>query len=277
MLDKLERTFVHLRDHVGTGPHGLVRMLTGDWNDQIYLGVPDDLYRDTAESQMNSAMAMAVIPPLADQLEAYAGTMPAGRPLAHEMRAYADRITQAMLRDMEGRTFARRAWLAPGKSLGDDDMYLEAQAFLFQAAAFPVERKRVLLREMQRRLLDGEKLGPRQQERPPANPRMAPGTSENGGFWYAPTGMAIAGIAGFDRPAALALLDRMTFRHFARRYPDYWVGQWTAPDTFNASTSGDIAGLPRPMDDGLWCRMANWCAHPHAWPIYCYFRIRDAV
>ena len=281
-LQKLDRAFVYLRDHVSTGPHGLVRMLTGDWNDQIYAGIPDAQYRDTAESQMNSAMVMAVMPALIDQLEGYARTRrdeqaaAIGR-LTDGMRVYAERVSQAMMRDMEGRTYARRAWLEPGRALGADDMYLEPQSFLLQAAAFPLERKRTLLREMQRRLIDGEALGPRQREKPPVDSRMIPGTSENGGFWYSLGGQAIAGVATFDREAALALLDRMTFRNFSHRHPGYWVGRWTAPDTLNAELCGDIGGLPRPMDEGLWCKMANYCAHPHAWPIYCYFRIWEVA
>ena len=106
---------------------------------------------------------------------------------------------------------------------------------------------------------------------------MAPGTSENGGFWYSLGGQAIAGVATFDREAALAMLKRMTFRNFARHHPDYWVGRWTAPDTLNAESCGDLAGLPRPMNDGVFLKMANYCAHPHAWPIYAYFRIQDAT
>ncbi len=280
-LEKLEIAFRYLRDHVSTGAHGLVRLLTGDWNDQIYAGLPDGLYRDTAESQMNSAMVMAVMPPLIEQLRRYARTRRSEQAarilrLADEMARYADGVTQAMLRDMEGRSYARRAWLAPGKSLGEDEMFLEPQSFLLQAPGFPLAGKRALLRDMQRRLIDGEVLGPRQRERPRADERMEPGTSENGGFWYSLAGQAIAGVATFDRKAALALLDRMTFRNFARHYPGYWVGQWTAPDTLNAAMVGDIAGLPRPMDGGDFLKMANYCAHPHAWPIYCYFRIRDA-
>ena len=280
VLQKLERAFKYLRDHVSTGPHGLVRLGTGDWNDQIYMGLPEGQYHDTAESQMNSAMVMALLPPLIAMLNAYAETRPVDQAmtighLTHDMQVYADAVIQAMMRDMEGRTFARRAWLAPGKAMGDDSMYIEPQSFLLQAAAFPVERKRVLLREMQRRLIDGEVLGPRMRETYSSDARMAPGTSENGGFWYSLAGQTIAGVATFDRKAALALLDRMAFRNFGRHYPDYWVGQWTAPDTLNAVTSGDAAGLPRPMDNDLWCKMAVYCAHAHAWPLYCYFRIRD--
>ncbi|WP_174292263.1 GH36-type glycosyl hydrolase domain-containing protein [Sphingomonas bacterium] len=281
-LEKLERAFVHLRDHVSTGSHGLVRMLTGDWNDQIYAGVPEGQYRDTAESQMNSAMVMAIMPAMIEQLDAYAQTQQGERAivighLTSSMRTYADRISQAMMRDVEGRTFARRAWLAPGKALGENNMYLEPQSFLLQAPDFPIARKRRLFRELQRRLMDGEILGPRQREKAVFTSGMIAGTSENGGFWYSLAGQAIAGVATFDRRAALAMLDRLMFRNFGRHHPGYWVGLWTAPDTLNAERAGDIGGLPRPMNDGVFYKMAVYCAHAHAWPVYCYFRIRNAT
>ena len=155
-------------------------------------------------------------------------------------------------------------------------MYLEPQSFLLLAPGFPLARKRTLLREVQHRLMHGEALGPRQRERPVPAGGMLPGTSENGAFWYALAGQAIAGVATFDRRAALAMLDQMTFRSFARRHPGYWVGRWTAPDTLNAEITGDKAGLPRPMNGGVFFRMAAYCAHAHAWPIYCYFRIQSA-
>ncbi len=281
VLQKLESAFTYLRDRVSTGPHGLVRLLTGDWNDQISADAPAGRHRDTAESQMNSAMAMAVIPPLVGQLEAYARTRPGGQAgvvarLAAAMGAYAEQISAAMMKDMAGRTYARRAWLAPGVALGEAEMYLEPQPFLLQAPAFPLQRKRTLLREMRRRLMDGEVLGPRQRETPRLDdPRMPAGTGENGGFWYSLAGQAVAGVATFDRGAAMELLRRMTFRNFGRHHPGYWVGRWTAPDTLNAKPAGTMAGLPRPMDDGVYLRMADYCAHAHAWPIYCWFRIRD--
>jgi hypothetical protein len=88
-------------------------------------------------------------------------------------------------------------------------------------------------------------------------------------------GETIIGVATFDRPAALALLRRLTFRNFSSRFPDYWVGHWTAPDTINAVYCGDLAGLPRPDNDGLWSIFAAYCAHAHAWPIHGYYRIND--
>lgn len=85
----------------------------------------------------------------------------------------------------------------------------------------------------------------------------------------------IVGVATFDPDQALDLLARMTFEQFARHYPDYWTGLWSAADTINAHRSGPIAGLPRPDNQGLWTTFASYCTHAHAWPIYCWGRIQD--
>ena len=35
-LDKLDRAFIYLRDEVGTGPHGLIRLMNSYWSDMLY-------------------------------------------------------------------------------------------------------------------------------------------------------------------------------------------------------------------------------------------------
>jgi len=279
-LDKLERAFAYLRDEVSTGPHGLVRLMNSDWSDMVFVDLSVHRYFGTAESQMNTAMAMAVMPTLVEQLDAYGAAADASTAervarLTTSMNLYLARITAAMLRDMEGRTFARRVWLDRDTALGDATMDLEPQAFLLQAPDFPVERKRALWEAMSEQLLAGEVLGPRQREKPVVGGLMDPGVSENGGFWYALAGQTVVGVATFDTDAALGLVDRLTLRSFGAHYPDYWVGQWTGPDTINAEYCGDLAGLPRPDNDGLWSKFAAYCAHVHAWPVYGWFRTRD--
>ena len=279
-LEKLERAFVYLRDEVATGSHGLVRLMNSDWSDMVYVDTSVLRYLHTAESQMNSGMVMAVMPNLIEQLTNYGeqrGGDTAARVvrLTTGMQLYLDRISKSMMRDMDGRTFAKRVYLDANTAMGDEAMHLEPQSFLLQAPAFPTERKQILWREMQNRLLDGEVLGPRQREKPVVGGGMEPGVSENGGFWYALAGQAVIGVATIDRAAALVLLERMTFRNFSAHYRDYWVGHWTAPDTINSVFCGDLAGLPRPDNNGLWSIFAGYCAHAHAWPIYCYNRIRE--
>jgi cellobiose phosphorylase len=143
-------------------------------------------------------------------------------------------------------------------------MWLEPQGFMLLMSDVPRDRKQELFDELKRRLLAGEALGARQIEKPVAKPGTPGGSRENGGFWYALNGPLILGVATFDRDAAMALLRQMSFANFARRFPQYWTGQWSASDSLDSSllpTEG-LSGNP------------VYCAHAHAWPLYCYLRLQ---
>src|SRR5205823_3241846 len=57
----------HLLDTVGTGPHGLLRVGTGDWSDGIVVEAQDRALAIAAgESVPNSQMAIAVLPRAAE-------------------------------------------------------------------------------------------------------------------------------------------------------------------------------------------------------------------
>ena len=119
--------------------------------------------------------------------------------------------------------------------------------------------------ELQNRLLANEALGPRQIEKPTPRSGTPQGSRENGGFWYALNGPVVLGVATFDPAAARDLLRRMTFSNFAAHFPDYWTGRWSASDSLDSSllpTTGLSTGIP-------------WCAHAHAWPLYCYLRLNE--
>ena len=83
----------------------------------------------------------------------------------------------------------------------------------------------------------------------------------------------LLGVSTFDREEAKSLLHKFTFDNFAKTYPRYWVGHWTAPDEVNSSLyrSGLYAfWLPVP-DYSL--SFQGFCSHPHTWPLYCYFKL----
>jgi cellobiose phosphorylase len=64
----------------------------------------------------------------------------------------------------------------------------------------------------------------------------------------------------------------MTFDNFAKSVPDYWSSYWSAADNVESSLIPE-EGLP----DQTWNYSAIpvYCAHPHAWILYCYFRINE--
>lgn len=74
VLEFTEKCFVFLRDTVGTGAHGLVRLLNSDWDDAVYYiaKVPYNNVVLTGESHMNSAMAVSILQTLIPQLSSAA-------------------------------------------------------------------------------------------------------------------------------------------------------------------------------------------------------------
>jgi cellobiose phosphorylase len=260
-LEHVRRAFLFLRDRISTGPHGLVRLWNSDWNDMFYWWpneIPYNIMFITAESHMNSAMAVAILGDLASVL-------PQGDDVTAAVREYRAEILEAYLRDWGSRAFPRRAYVQGNQAYGDGDIWLEPQGFTLLIPELDRDRKGRLWSEIQRRLVAGEAMGARQIEKPTPKPGTEAGSRENGGFWYALNGPLILGVATFDREAAGQLLRKMTFANYARRFPEYWTGQWAASDSLDSSL------LP---SEGL---SENWvyCAHAHAWPLYCYVRLKE--
>jgi cellobiose phosphorylase len=257
--------FLFLRERVGTGPHGLVKLWNSDWNDMFFYWPTSEPYNavfDTSESHMNTAMAIAVLGGLAESLQRFASPTDAAE-LVDAVTQYRAQLLKAFLADWGARPFPRRMYFQ-NKAVGEDEMWLEPQGFTLLVPELPVERRRALFGEIETRLIAGEAVGMKQIEKPIEKPGTKAGSREDGGFWYALTGPVVLGVASFDREAAMDLLRRMTFANFTRHYPEYWTGQWSASDSLDAS-SLPTAGL----SDNI-----PYCAHPHAWPLYCYLRLK---
>jgi len=278
-LEKLDRAFGYLRDEVGVGPHGLVRLMNSDWSDMIYSDTSVFRYFWTAESHMNSAMVLAVFPNLITQLEASTHVAGSDREgverLVGGTRRYLDAMREVFYKDLGGRTYSRRLYVDGATSWGDDNMHIEPQSYLMLAPEFPRERKLRLWQEVQARVLKDEQIGPRQRETPLGKGMYDAGTGENGGVWFALAGPMIVGVGTVDPQAGWELLKRMSMDNFAKTLPDYWVGQWTAPEVFNSVITGPMAGLPRTGNNWIWMSFPAYCAHAHAWPLYCYHRLKE--
>jgi cellobiose phosphorylase len=262
----VRENFLFLRDRISVGRHGLVRLWNSDWNDLFYAWTTKGSYNstfETAESLMNTAMALAFLQDLQAHLRGF--SHPKGAELADAMLAFRTELLGAWMRDLGDRPFPRRAWTDATTSLGEDNMWLEPQGFALMIPEMGVERKQVLLQELTRRLLDPEKMGARQIERPLVHPGTPEGSRENGGFWYALHGPLVLGAATINKSFAKQLLKRMTFSNYAKNFPKYWTGMWSASDSLDSSllpTEGLSVNIP-------------YCAHAHAWPLYCYLRLSE--
>lgn len=274
VLYALVRAFIWLRDVVGRGRHGLVMMRNSDWSDSFFHTYSPNLYAQVAESHLNTAMALVVLPQLVKELKKFlprAGTeAELTQQFIEEMTAYRAQLFDAFMRDMEGRIYAPRCYIGfddePKLRFGEDRLCLEAQPWLLQMEDFPEGRKRELYAAIQVKVLDPEKLGARTRERPLWGDE---GAGEDGGMWFAHQGPLMVGLATFSKEEAYKLMGQLTFRHFAEMYPDYWVGHWTAADSVESSLSRS-EGMYRPWVDNAF---QPFCAHPHAWMLYCYYRL----
>lgn len=274
----VQSCFLYLRDTVGRGEHGIIRLLNSDWNDAVYY-IEKQPYNNvvfTGESHMNSAMACVVIPALERELRNSTSVL--GNVANHlsilcdSMRVYADSVYRAFMSDIGELSFSPRMYFA-GKRYGEDNMFLEPQAYALQIERWDGERCRRLYEEMKHRLYAGEKLGAREQEAPQFDdPEFDKGSRENGGFWYALNGPVILGVNRFDHEEAKRLLYRMSLENTRKCFPDYWPGYWSACDQAESSLI-PTEGLP---DQSLYYwRQPIYCAHPHAWILYCWYRLNE--
>ena len=68
------------------------------------------------------------------------------------MELFRQNVLKAFMADLGDRKFSKRMYFA-GKFYGEENMFLEPQGFLLQMNELPVERKKVLYKEMQERSL----------------------------------------------------------------------------------------------------------------------------
>ena len=278
VLTGVKECFLYLRDVVGVGEHGLVRLLNSDWNDAVYymIAAPYNSVVGGGESHMNSAMAISISGTLLTALSEAKDALPdAGRELsllAESMGLYRETIRAAYMKDWGERSFPRRMYFAC-HAFGEENMYLEPMGYTLLIPELSEEKKRVLYREMQKRVYPGEALGARQQEDPEfSDDGQEKGSRENGGFWWALNGPVVMGVSTFDKKEAWRLLQNMTFRHFSECFPEYWSAYWTASDNQESSL---MPGEGLPDQSFFYGEYPAYCAHPHAWLLFCYYYLQE--
>lgn len=278
ILEFVQKIYLFLRDTVNVGPRGLVRLLNSDWNDTVYyvLKVPYNTVVLDGESHMNSAMAISILQNLIPTLreigteERFKNEKVMISTLCDSMEVYRKDVLDAFFKDMGERTFPRRMYFA-GKPYGEENMFLEPQGFTLQIAELTIKQKKTLYDEMQKRVYAGEKLGAREQQTPEfEDDHYEKGSRENGGFWWALNGPIIVAVNEFDHEEAVRLLQNMSLTNYAKQFPQYWSSYWSAADNVESSLIIE-EGLPDQSED--YSCIPVYCAHPHAWMVYCYYKL----
>lgn len=226
-----------LDSHVGRGPHGLLRVGSGDWADPISLMVRRrGAFRRAGESAFNTGMALAVLPMAMPYL---ADLDPASARRCGEL---VDELDHAMEGAWSGGWYLR-GWDGRGGPIGETHCFLDAQLWPIIAGHGPPERRAALIETVAARCDDPSPIGPTFLDRPHRVRfgLLADGWDCNGGVWAALGGLTAWAYALHDPERAEGLLRRMSFAGQADAYPDVWFGQWSGPDARN-SAMGDRPG-----------------------------------
>ncbi|HLV85855.1 MAG TPA: hypothetical protein VKV39_02690 [Candidatus Sulfotelmatobacter sp.] len=246
-----------------------------DWNDEAFYLFKNVSYSDfwgTAESHLDSAMAAVVLTNLATQLDRAAATAPFAQQrtrierVTKSMMLFQNAVQAAFLKELGDRSFSRRCRVRE-QIVGEDVLFLEPQVYALQMPAIGVAQKERILGEIRNRVSKGEVMGARLGEKLIENPYGDP-MFATGLFWWALNGPLILGVDTFDHQSARKMLHQMTFANHARNFPDYWEGYWTASDAMGSSLMPFEGTIPSPFP--------AYCGHAHAWPLYCYYRLRES-
>lgn len=268
VLNLMKKYFIYLRDEIGVGPTGLIKLHNSDWADSFLHEYSPNKYSWSAESHLNSAMALAVLPKLIDVLRESGRTDVDS--FVDALETYRSTLEAHYMKDLGNRKFSARANLNSKIRFGLDNVCIEPQSFLLQIPTLPVERKKEIYAYIKPRLSDPENIGIRTRERPLWDGKPE---GEDGGIWYSLEYPLLLGIATFDKEEAKSLLYKFSFDNYSRHFPQYWIGQWTAPDEINSSLYREgLYAFWIPIDNfrhGL----QGYCSHPHTWPLYCYYKL----
>ena len=235
----LTRCFQHLIEDVGTGEHGLMRMLNDDWNDALVIFWGQRTLKETVaqgESVLNSAMAAWVFDYYACML-AYAGEDAA---LRERARRKAEEHRQSARAQWTGK-WLRRAWIGPTVGwLGEKGLWLEPQPWAILGGVIDRAQSKALIATMNELLRRDSPIGAMQMNQSPdiASQAMAePGTSISGGVWPSLNATLVWALAQSDGAMAWDEWKKNTLARHAAIYPEVWYNTWSGPDTLNSTVS----------------------------------------
>tara|TARA_B110000208_G_scaffold46860_1_gene62157 strand:- start:269 stop:3316 length:3048 start_codon:yes stop_codon:yes gene_type:complete len=256
---------------VGTGPHGLLRLLSSDWDDGFK---PPAAAEPVAESVLTSALAAYVLPRWAALLRSLPHADAGLEQAAAAAAEFGKGLKGAIFEQAWNGRWLRRAWLGPddkwvGTSPAEASvngtnvtLYSAQVGWALLAGVFDGHEaeEATQVDELHQQCRDGQgwALGFGYRCNNSADPR--PGS----GMWPAVNHVTLMGLAAVNRSEdAWTEFLRNSLHWQSSVYPQHWLGQWTSADTVDGAGSWGHAGWP-----GNW----TWgfpalCTHRHAWPL----------
>lgn len=228
--ERIELAWYYLRHKVGRGPHGLLRVGSGDWNDPISLMVPSRrAFTKNGESCFNTAFAVYVLPKVAVLVERW------NERLAEEMGRYASLLRKAMEETWTGGWYLR-GYDGRGGAIGADTLFLDSNVWCLIAGIGGEERIKILIENIWKLLDEPSPIGATILNKPVKVKfgYLADGWDCNGGVWCALNGLLAWGYSLYDPEKAWQSLLKQSLTAHARAYPHVWYGIWSGPDAYNA-------------------------------------------
>jgi hypothetical protein len=247
VLDHIRVAVKHLREEVGVGERGLIKIGDGDWSDAIVLQsaivdfthVNYDNSVAHGESIPNTQLALYVLPRLAEHLA------PRDAALAAELRHWITELKSAAAAQWSQHgPWYLRAFLRDHADQPvpwhDTQIDLEAQPWALISDLAADSGHAVELIEAIRTRLD--------QSSPTGTPLMA-----NGMVWPAISQLLTWAYTRQRPDLAWESLMHNTFAAHARLFPNNWINIWSGPDGVGAISAPEPGGTWRspftPMTD----------------------------
>jgi hypothetical protein len=257
--ERIRLAFQWLRDRLGVGAHGLLRVGSGDWMDPLALMVRHSRnFHRLGESALNTAFAVHALRRAAPWVQE--------AEIAEQMEGFAQELAQAMMRQWTGRWFLR-GWDGSGNPIGAEHLFADVQAFCLIAGLGSDAERSTLTEEIYRRCVQPFPHGAGILDRPHWSRwgLLPSGWDCNGGVWAAINAFLCWGLATQRTDFANELFHKMSFVARARAYPTIWYGLWSGPDCFNAPYAlrpGETFHLPATPMDEFPVMNSNWHAAP---------------
>jgi len=233
VFDHIRIAFEHLKNDIGTGEHGLIKIRTGDWSDGIlWFTENPSITEEKGESTFTTAFAVYALPRIAEAIEQYDSN------LAQSMREEAENYKTAMKKQWGGRWYFR-GWEGNGKPFGDDRIFLEPQVWAL-ISRIPDEKESETLINSIYTILDANSpIGARIVYPPKENiiGGLEVGTDVNGGIWPAVNSLLTWAYSLYNKDYAWEEFKKNTLASHAETYPNIWYGIWSGPDSYNSPES----------------------------------------
>ncbi|MBD3188486.1 hypothetical protein GF325_16770 [Candidatus Bathyarchaeota archaeon] len=218
-----------LSPEIGLGPHQLVRVRDGDWNDGITLMVEKRrAFIKHGESMFNSAMLYHVFPRMIPLVQTRNKT------LVERMHSALGLVGKAIDLAWNGKWYFR-GYDGRGNPLGDASIFLDHHVWLLVNPSFPNSRREILVDSIMEYLVRPAREGAIILHPPNRDSKiLSPGWDVNGGSWHAINALLAWGLRLSDASMALNFMERMSMHHRELVYPRTWYGMWSGPDAYNA-------------------------------------------